>query len=242
VFFSNQQVFIPDFDHRGGQHLLFFRPITYLVLRQQKTITMTHTTCKRMLTASLTSLLMITAGCHDQPSTNTADGANANTDAGGTKANANNPGTKIPDNPAKVVYHLTDAQKDVREFYQLCRDSLKGLIPIKAYTIRAEDLLAALGMDPKLVNSDQCIYHHVRVYLGFKKEQGFKLFMIPVEGADLSAPDSSAWQAGADILLDSTGKPGCRGSKVHLASADEYVLDLNAPCPTTCPSTSLIDR
>lgn len=188
---------------------------------------MTHTTLKRILATVLVSSLMIVAACHDQPSAGTANG--------------NHPAEKIPANPSRVVYRLADAQRDIRAYDSLC-DTLLHVIPVSGYTIRAEDLLAALGMDSTLVNSDTCMYHHVRVYLGYRASHGFKLFIVPVEGADLSTPDSAAWSAGADILLDKTGQPGCRGSKVHLASADEYVLDLNAPCPTTCPSTSLLDR
>jgi len=192
-------------------------------------MTLTNLNLSRMLAAGLLSVLMIATGCHDQPAANAA--------------NSNNPAEKkMPDNPSKVAYLFTEAQKDIREFDQMCKDSLKGIIPIEAYTVRAEDLLAALGMDPTLVNSDTCMYHHVRVYLGFKKDHGFKLFIMPVEGADLSGPDSTSWKGGKDILLDSTGRPGCRGSKVHLASSEEYVLDLNAPCPTTCSSTSPTDR
>jgi hypothetical protein len=196
----------------------------------KNTITMTPTNFKRILAAGVVSSLMIAAGCHDQPVANAG------------AANSNNPAEKkIPDNPSRVAYLLTEAKKDIREFDQLCKDSLKGIIPVEGYTIRAEDLLAALGLDPTLVNSDTCMYHHVRVYLGFKKDHGFKLFIVPVEGADLSGPDST-WKGGTDIMLDSTGTPRCRGSKVHLASSEEYVLDLNAPCPTTCSTTSLTDR
>jgi hypothetical protein len=97
-----------------------------------------------------------------------------------------------------------------------------GEPPIKAYTIRAEDLLEAMGMPASYAaDTTICKYNHVRVYIGLDAKYKFKLFFTPVTGADLCQSNG-----GTDkILYDSTA-----------AMPFQYVLDLNAPCPNTCGS------
>jgi hypothetical protein len=137
----------------------------------------------------------------------------------------------FPHDVRKVLYRWDSAQKDMALYDKICTDSL-GVVPIRAYTVRAVDLVGALGLDTALANSDT-VFHHIRIYLGYKKDSGFRLFILPVEGANLSGPESD-WTAGKDIRLDSTGH-AIRHPKAE-ADATEYVLDLNAPCPNTCPA------
>jgi hypothetical protein len=103
---------------------------------------------------------------------------------------------------------------------------------IKAYTIRAEELLAAMGIDSNLVKG-KVGYNHIRVYPAFREGVGFKLYIYPVEGADLALG-----KGGYDMVFDKNGKiAGKKKKRTMLGSTDEgdgYGMDLNAPCPHLC--------
>lgn len=101
--------------------------------------------------------------------------------------------------------------------------------PIKAFTVRAVDLLAAMGMNPADAPTPQ--YDHIRVYLGFNKQAGqFKLYMVPVQNAQIENN-----QAGTDFVLNAQGGP-VQPPPVYEPGFlnDKFVLDLNAPCPNLC--------
>jgi hypothetical protein len=174
-----------------------------------------------------TMYLLAIAGCHDNAKELTL------------KADPKPP----PDNIKHVLSPLKTAKNDIQTFVALCKDSL-GVVPVNGYTIRAEDLLDALGLPPSLVDSNfngDTVSRHVRIYLGYRDqgspaEVGFKLFIVPVNGANLSGNDNT-WKAGRDLMLDSNGNVIKRGPQKGIEE-DEYVLDLNAPCPKTCPDGS----
>lgn len=114
---------------------------------------------------------------------------------------------------------LAVAQDNIQRYTNKCSELL-GIVPIKAYTIHAEDLMEVLGIPPS--EPPIYTYDYVRAYLGLDSLNSFKLYLTPVEGANLSAVPKIA---GTDVILkDATGA--------------EYVLDLNAPCPATCDLTS----
>lgn len=138
------------------------------------------------------------------------------------------------DSVSKVLCPLTTAFRDVQLFDSLSRAYLGDSIPVRAYTIRAVDLLDALGMPDELADSAICKYKYIRAYLGYRKGKGFKLYIVPVVGASLK--DNIG---GCDIMLNSIGKAAVRtGGLTGYAEEEEYVLDLNAPCPKTCPDNS----
>lgn len=112
---------------------------------------------------------------------------------------------------------LSVAQANIQHYTEKCGEVL-GIVPIKAYTIHAEDLMEVLGIPDTLL----CKYSHVRAYLGLDTLNQFKLYLTPVEGANLAAVPKIA---GNDVILKN-------------AEGAEYVLDLNAPCPATCDITS----
>lgn len=112
---------------------------------------------------------------------------------------------------------LAVAQANIQHYTEKCGEVL-GIVPIKAYTIHAEDLMEVLGIPDTLA----CKYSHVRAYLGLDTLNQFKLYLTPVEGANLAA---SPKIAGNDVILKN-------------AEGAQYVLDLNAPCPATCDITS----
>lgn len=114
---------------------------------------------------------------------------------------------------------LPEAKENIRRYNDRCAELL-GTVPIKAYTIHAEDLMEVLGIpssEPPIYK-----YSHIRAYLGLDSLNNFKLYLTPVEGANLSADPKVA---GTDVIL--TDESGM-----------QYVLDLNAPCPATCDLTS----
>jgi hypothetical protein len=113
---------------------------------------------------------------------------------------------------------LAEAQVNIARYVDKCTE-LFGNVPIRAYTISAEDLVQALGMDT--VEPIPCRYKHIRAYLALDSLFNFKMYITPVEGANLAAVPKIA---GTDVILsDESG---------------EYVLDLIAPCPATCDFTS----
>lgn len=101
--------------------------------------------------------------------------------------------------------------------------------PIKAFTVRAVDLLAAMGMPA--AEPPTLPYDHIRVYLGFNKSAGqFKLYIVPVAQASINNQ-----QSGQDLMLDAHGN-AVQPEQVYPPGylSDKYVLDLNAPCPNLC--------
>ncbi|WP_160717499.1 hypothetical protein [Chitinophaga solisilvae] len=143
------------------------------------------------------------------------------------------------DSVNRVMASWSVAQEDMAAYEKLCKSHGEE-IPVKGYTIRAVDLLAAMGMPPELADSPDCRFKHIRVYIGYRKKMGFKLYISPVDGACLKGSDPSKWQAGMDVLLDKHANPVPAGIDTpRLTSLNTYVLDLNAPCPKTCPEPPL---
>jgi hypothetical protein len=164
--------------------------------------------------------LFATAACDHQPS-----GASANT------------GNEQPHNIRQVLVRADSAQAEMDSFASLCKHVLDTL-PVKGYTIRAEDLFAAMGMPARFVDSAQ--FPHIRVYIGFTKDSTFKLFILPVDGANLSGRDKTKWVGGRDMFLNDTGGILRDVPKSKLTDS-EYVVDLNAPCPNTCSTNSALE-
>ena len=145
-----------------------------------------------------------------------------------------------------VLTKLNDAESNKREYVYIVdsvinrshvkkdSDFKQMSPPIKAYTLRAEDLLLALGLDPKKITPQ---YPYVRVYLGYSRKPkdgrtpGFRLYLNPVIGADLNRKPHLG---GKDVFLDSLGHAIVSGNLGKSQSPTPYVLDLNAPCPNTC--------
>ena len=135
-----------------------------------------------------------------------------------------------------VLKPLATAQADIENFDTLSSyiirtvDSITGHTSprdentcIKAFTVRAVDLYAAMGVDQASIPNTP--YDHIRVYLGYSTEShNFKLYIVPVNGADVRA-----WIPGEDLTLNANGSPEPGGT---------HVLDLNAPCPNLCDQNS----
>jgi hypothetical protein len=136
------------------------------------------------------------------------------------------------DTLSRVLCRVDSAREDIRLFDSLSRVYLQDSIPIRAYTIRAVDLLDALGLPVGLADSSICQYKYIRTYLGYRQGTGFKLYIVPVKDACLKNNIG-----GDDVLLNSLGRAVKIDSR-GFPEEQEYVLDLNAPCPKTCPDNS----
>lgn len=140
-------------------------------------------------------------------------------------------GSCYTDTVSKVLCRLDSAQQDISLFDSLSRKYLNdSSAPIRAYTVRAVDLLDALGLPAELADSSICQYKYIRAYLGYRQGVGFKLYIVPVTDACLRSGNG-----GSDVVLNSAGGVAAKGS-----SQATYVLDLNAPCPRTCPTNSIM--
>jgi hypothetical protein len=82
---------------------------------------------------------------------------------------------------------------------------------IRSYKVSNTDLLSVLGL-PK---NTKCGFYGCRVYLGLDLKHKFKLYLTPLDSL------------GEDLILDNYGV--------------EYLLDLNAPCPSTCGKDTLLN-
>jgi hypothetical protein len=119
-----------------------------------------------------------------------------------------------------------DSVNHYRQHYDsVARKKLGQDAPVRAFTVRAVDLLEAIGL-PK--NSDPK-YKFVRVYLGLDYKGHFRVFLTPVEGADISKGI-----AGKDITLTGPHSHGFAGPNIS-AHDGAYMLDFSSPCPNTCP-------
>ncbi len=134
---------------------------------------------------------------------------------------------------AEYALDLDSAVYYIHRYDSVSKANLQGSIPIKAFTIRAADLLQALGLPEKTpVN-----YTHARVYLGMDKNNQFRLFFTPVEGASIKNGI-----AGQDVILKGPHKHGLADADNSLATDGSYVLDFTAPCPNTCPNGSPLNQ
>lgn len=154
------------------------------------------------------------------------------------KAAHRNTGSGSPDVLDSVQLVLTPyavAAEDIGRFERIQDTLLKHAnlsqfgtkTAITAYTIRAIDMLAAMGLPSSLVTSKECQFKYARVYLAVDSMLKFKLYIVPVQDANLT--DSIG---GTDIYLNSKGKYKKPGMQQE--DTDKYMLDLNAPCPSTC--------
>ncbi len=123
----------------------------------------------------------------------------------------------------RVLYPADIARLDIQRYDSLCRYVFHDTAAVRAFTIGAEDLLIALQLQ-----TDVPAYGHIRAYLGYTADGQFKLFIVPVKGAVLHDEEGDA---GQDVLLDKNGQPVHNPGEPISA---EYVLDLNAPCPSIC--------
>jgi hypothetical protein len=130
---------------------------------------------------------------------------------------------------AEYALDLDSAVQYIHRYDSLAKASLKGSVPIKAFTIRAADMLQALG----LPESSKVKYTHARVYLGTDANGNFRLFFTPVDGASISKGE-----AGKDVILTGPHKHGLADAPGVLTTSGSYVLDFTAPCPNTCPTNS----
>ena len=121
------------------------------------------------------------------------------------------------------------ALRDMNYYDSLSKAAL-GVDPIRAFTIRSVDLVESIGLPVKYLKKAE--YTHVRVYMGLDPTtKEFKIFLTPVEGANLSKGI-----AGTDVILEGPYK----GNRQDVADGlndgvGQYMLDFSAPCPTTCP-------
>ncbi|MEO5912319.1 MAG: hypothetical protein ABIP95_15640 [Pelobium sp.] len=137
------------------------------------------------------------------------------------------------DSVPAVLASLKSTKANIKAYDSICRIQFKT-IPIKSFTVRAVDLFGAMGMPGNYADNSICKYPHIRVYLGYDVKLGvFKLYVVPVEGADLAKGIS-----GKDVILNKKGIPITKKENMINGGNDQYVLDLNAPCPNTCDETS----
>ncbi|MCW3465004.1 hypothetical protein [Chitinophaga nivalis] len=176
-------------------------------------------------------MLAMIAGCKQQVADHTTTTPVVNSNDCG----------QATDSVTRILTRLTTARENILAYDKLNRKHWKHREPVEAYTIRAVDLLTAMGMPASMADSAICRFKHVRVYLGYHEQAGFKLYVVPVDNACLKGSDPRKWNAGTDVMLDKQANPIMESiSPSGMANYDRYVLDLNAPCPNTCPNGNTV--
>jgi hypothetical protein len=147
--------------------------------------------------------------------------------------------TVTPENLKHILLKADAARHYIKVFDWLCEKRVLDL-PIKAYTVRSLDLITAMGIPE--IDTSLIKHNAIRLYLAYDSSDhmrsGFKLLILPVDSA-IIVGDTSKWFSGYDVLLDSSGKAMPNGPKT--LSITPYVLDLNAPCPNTCSTNSVVN-
>lgn len=111
--------------------------------------------------------------------------------------------------------HLNTAMRNITNYVQNCVKYLNDTVPIRSYTINKADLFGILGV----TTVPRCNYEHCRVYIGMDRTNKFKLYMTPTVPRLV---------AGDTVYVDTILSDG----------RNNFVYDLNAPCPSTCDKGS----
>jgi hypothetical protein len=103
---------------------------------------------------------------------------------------------------------------------------------VTSFLIERQDFLQVLGIDSTTDGQLVTPFSYARGYLGYDSAQStYHMFFTPV--VDVQTTDKGViTYAGRDTILK--GRHIGVGLKDKSDDEDPYVLDLNAPCPTTC--------
>lgn len=132
---------------------------------------------------------------------------------------------------AEYALPLDTAIAYAKRYNYMANKVLKDPAPIRAYTIRAADLLEAMGLPLNYV--DSAMYDHVRVYIGMDANNKFRLLLTPVENADIANG-----KAGDDVILKGPFSSGNATSGDPVMQG-QYVMDFTGPCPNSCSTGPL---
>lgn len=133
--------------------------------------------------------------------------------------------------PAIYAVSLATAQTDIKSYKTLMSQKFTGT-PVNAFTIRHEDFLEAIGYTTdQIALLPRAPYSHARMYMAYNSVTGYKMYITPVTGADLS---KNPPLPGTDTILSGEFK----GLPSDPLSTGQYVFDLVAPCPSSCDTTS----
>jgi hypothetical protein len=138
--------------------------------------------------------------------------------------------TNTEEHIAEYALPLDSAVSYVTRYDSIVKKVLDNSIPIKAYTIRAVDLMEALGMP--LEDTVKVKYNHIRVYMGMDAKNNFRLMLTPVNNADIVSGIP-----GEDVILDGHYSASTKNSGEPI-NIGQYVLDFTGPCPNSCPVQS----
>jgi hypothetical protein len=152
-----------------------------------------------------------------------------------TRQSNNTPSGNNTKPPFMETVPLKTAKEAVDRFQDSCKSKL-GFDPIKSFTMRGVDAMEVLGLRKLLKGNSaelatQADTLAFRVYLGLDDSLRFKLFVVKVEGVNFKNN-----QMGKDVPFIIDGQSGVKGTSV----GSEYVLDVNQPCPKTCPEESIL--
>jgi hypothetical protein len=130
---------------------------------------------------------------------------------------------------------LKTAKEAVDRFQDSCKAKL-GFEPIKAFTMRGVDAMEVLGLRKLLKGNSaelaaQADTLAFRVYFGLDDQLRFKLFVVKVKGVSFKNKEM-----GSDVPFIEGTQSDAKATSV----GSEFVLDVNQPCPSTCPKKPIL--
>lgn len=130
---------------------------------------------------------------------------------------------------AEYALSLDSAREFVQRYDKASFKIFHQPNPLRAFTIKSEDLLEALGAPVTKTK-----YDHVRLYIGLDGKHRFRAFLTPVLNADLDKK-----VAGRDTVFNGHYRDGWTRLEANaLPKKGAYVLDFTMPCPSSCDTES----
>lgn len=135
--------------------------------------------------------------------------------------------------PALYAVSLATAEAGIKNYKALMKQNFTG-VPVNAFTIRVEDFLEVIGYTREQIANLPAAatpHSHARMYMGYDSVAGYKLYLVPVDGANLTPPTIVA---GTDKIPNGD----YQGLPTDRVATGNFVYDLVAPCPSSCDTTS----
>lgn len=136
--------------------------------------------------------------------------------------------------PLMETFALDSAKAATQRFRSEYQKAFKAAAPINSFTMRGIDALEVLGRRKYLPADSLDFLANTlafRVYLGLDDSLRFKLFVVKVSGVNFREGNM-----GKDLPFIEGAQSGAKGKGV----GSEFVLDVNKPCPSTCPNEPIL--
>lgn len=154
------------------------------------------------------------------------------------------------DAPSKKIDIANPQYRVSYSYAKQCIDDYKrtnSSTTVTSFLIERQDFLQSLGMDSSTAGAVISPYSYVRGYIGYdQRANSYHMFFTPVDSVIYNSAGQLVY-AGKDVVLKGRrinpryNNQGVGAGAGDPGDEDPFVLDLNAPCPTTCNFQSMFD-